>query len=37
MPILDPDAIARSYLDILRQPRGAWSLEVGLRRWTESF
>ena len=34
---LDPDAIARSYLDVLRQPRNAWSLEVELRPWTESF
>lgn len=34
---LDPDAIAQSYLDILRQPRSAWSWEVELRPWTETF
>ncbi|WID98168.1 SDR family NAD(P)-dependent oxidoreductase [Bosea vestrisii] len=34
---LDPDAIAQSYLDVLRQPRSAWSLEVELRPWLESF
>jgi NAD(P)-dependent dehydrogenase (short-subunit alcohol dehydrogenase family) len=34
---LDPDAIAQSYLDVLRQPRSAWSLEVELRPWIERF
>ena len=34
---LDPDAIAQSYLEILRQPRSAWSLEVVLRPWVETF
>jgi NAD(P)-dependent dehydrogenase (short-subunit alcohol dehydrogenase family) len=34
---LDPDAIARSYLDVLRQPRSAWSWELELRPWVESF
>ncbi|HXP72586.1 MAG TPA: SDR family NAD(P)-dependent oxidoreductase [Stellaceae bacterium] len=34
---LDPDAIAQAYLDVLRQPRSAWSLEVELRPWTERF
>lgn len=34
---LDPDAIARSYIEILRQPRSAWSLEVELRPWVETF
>ena len=34
---LDPDAIAQSYLEVLRQPRSAWSLEVELRPWVESF
>jgi len=28
---LDPNAIAQTYLEILRQPRSAWSLEVELR------
>ena len=35
--MLDPDAIAQSYLDILRQPRSAWTWEVELRPWTERF
>ncbi|WP_225772795.1 SDR family NAD(P)-dependent oxidoreductase [Inquilinus sp. Marseille-Q2685] len=34
---LDPDAIAQSYLDLLRQPRSAWSWEVELRPWVETF
>ena len=34
---LDPDAIAQSYIEILRQPRSAWSLEVELRPWVETF
>jgi NAD(P)-dependent dehydrogenase (short-subunit alcohol dehydrogenase family) len=35
--MLDPDAIAQSYIDILLQHRSAWSHEVELRPWTESF
>jgi NAD(P)-dependent dehydrogenase (short-subunit alcohol dehydrogenase family) len=34
---LDPDAIAQSYLDVLRQPRSAWSWELELRPWVERF
>ncbi len=34
---LDPDAIARTYLDILRQPRSAWTWEIELRPWVEKF
>jgi len=34
---LDPDAIAQTYIEILRQPRSAWSLEVELRPWVERF
>ena len=34
---LDPDDIAQSYLEVLRQPRSAWSLEVELRPWVEKF
>ena len=34
---LDPDAIARSYLDIHRQHRSAWTWEVELRPWVENF
>lgn len=35
--MLSPDAIAQTYLDVLRQPRTAWSLEVELRPWVEHF
>lgn len=34
---LDPDAIAQTYLHILRQPRNAWTWEVELRPWMEPF
>ncbi|MGK9166926.1 SDR family NAD(P)-dependent oxidoreductase [Inquilinus limosus] len=34
---LDPDAIAQSYLDLLRQPRSAWTWEIELRPWVENF
>lgn|SRR5512135_533860 len=35
--LLDPDAIARTYLHLLRQDRSAWSWEVELRPWVEPF
>ncbi len=35
--MLDPDAIALSYLHVLRQPRSAWSSEIELRPWVERF
>src|SRR5438552_7692921 len=35
--LLDPDAIALTYLNILRQPRSAWTCEVELRPWLERF
>jgi NAD(P)-dependent dehydrogenase (short-subunit alcohol dehydrogenase family) len=35
--MLDPDAIARSYLHVLRQDRSAWTWEVELRPWVERF
>jgi len=35
--MLDPDAIAASYLGVLRQPRSAWTWEVELRPWVERF
>jgi NAD(P)-dependent dehydrogenase (short-subunit alcohol dehydrogenase family) len=35
--LLDPDAIAETYLAIIRQPRSAWSTEVELRPWVERF
>lgn len=34
---LDPDAIARTYLDVHRQHRSAWTWEVELRPWVENF
>jgi NAD(P)-dependent dehydrogenase (short-subunit alcohol dehydrogenase family) len=34
---LNPDSIAQSYVDVLKQPRDAWSLEVELRPWVETF
>ncbi|HVY43097.1 MAG TPA: SDR family NAD(P)-dependent oxidoreductase [Hyphomicrobiaceae bacterium] len=35
--LLDPDAIAQTYLQLIKQPRSAWSLEVELRPWVERF
>jgi NAD(P)-dependent dehydrogenase (short-subunit alcohol dehydrogenase family) len=35
--LLDPDAIAQTYLDVLRQPRSAWAWELELRPWVEKF
>ena len=35
--LLDPDAIAETYLAVIRQPRSAWSTEVELRPWVEHF
>jgi NAD(P)-dependent dehydrogenase (short-subunit alcohol dehydrogenase family) len=35
--MLDPDAIAQAYLNVLRQPRSAWTWEVELRPWVERF
>ena len=35
--MLDPDAIAASYLHLLHQPRNAWSWELELRPWVETF
>lgn len=34
---LDPEAIARSYLHLIDQPRSAWSDEMTLRPWVEKF
>jgi NAD(P)-dependent dehydrogenase (short-subunit alcohol dehydrogenase family) len=34
---LDPEAIAQAYVDLLRQPRSAWTFELDLRPWTETF
>jgi len=35
--LLDPDAIAATYLHLLRQPRSCWSWEIEVRPWTEVF
>ena len=35
--MLDPDAIAQSYWQVLQQPRSAWSHEIELRPWVEKF
>lgn len=35
--LLDPDAIAETYLAVIRQSRSAWSTEVELRPWVERF
>jgi NAD(P)-dependent dehydrogenase (short-subunit alcohol dehydrogenase family) len=35
--LLDPAAIAETYMAVLKQPRSAWSLEVELRPWVERF
>ena len=35
--MLDPDAIALSYWNVLQQPRSAWTWEMELRPWVEKF
>ena len=35
--LLDPDAIASTYLHLLAQPRNAWSWEIEVRPWVERF
>ena len=35
--LLDPDAIAASYVHLLNQPRNAWSWELEVRPWVENF
>jgi NAD(P)-dependent dehydrogenase (short-subunit alcohol dehydrogenase family) len=35
--MLDPDAIAATYLSVLKQDRSAWTWEVELRPWVEKF
>ncbi|SAK67203.1 short chain dehydrogenase/reductase family oxidoreductase [Caballeronia catudaia] len=35
--MLDPDAIAQTYIDVLRQHRSAWTWEIELRPWVEKF
>ena len=35
--MLDPDAIAATYLALVRQHRSAWSDEIAVRPWVETF
>lgn len=35
--MLDPDAIAAAYWQVVRQPRTAWTWEIELRPWVEPF
>ncbi len=35
--MLEPDAVARAYLELHRQHRSAWSWEIELRPWRETF
>jgi NAD(P)-dependent dehydrogenase (short-subunit alcohol dehydrogenase family) len=35
--MLDPDAIAENYLNVLGQDRSAWTWEMELRPWVEKF
>jgi NAD(P)-dependent dehydrogenase (short-subunit alcohol dehydrogenase family) len=35
--LLDPDAIASTYVHMLRQAKSAWSWEIELRPWVEKF
>ncbi len=35
--LLDPNAIAASYLHLIHQPRSSWSTEIEVRPWIERF
>lgn len=35
--LLDPDAIAQSYVHLMQQPRSAWTWEIEVRPWVERF
>jgi NAD(P)-dependent dehydrogenase (short-subunit alcohol dehydrogenase family) len=35
--LLDPNAIAQSYVDLLKQQRSAWTWEIEVRPWVERF
>jgi NAD(P)-dependent dehydrogenase (short-subunit alcohol dehydrogenase family) len=35
--MLDPNAIAAAYLHLIHQPHSAWTWEIELRPWVESF
>lgn len=35
--LLDPDAIAQTYLHLIEQPRNSWTWEIEVRPWVEKF
>ena len=35
--LLDPDAIAATYMHLIQQPRSAWAWEIEVRPWVEKF
>lgn len=35
--MLDPEAIAESYMQLIAQPRSTWAWEIELRPWVEKF
>ena len=35
--MLEPDAIAQTYMALHRQPRSAWTFELDMRPWVEKF
>jgi NAD(P)-dependent dehydrogenase (short-subunit alcohol dehydrogenase family) len=35
--MLDPDAVAQTYLTLINQHRSAWSSEIAIRPWVETF
>ncbi len=35
--LLDPDAIADTYMHLIHQPRSAWAWEIEVRPWVEKF
>jgi len=35
--LLDPDAIAATYMHLIHQPRSAWAWEIEVRPWVERF
>jgi hypothetical protein len=35
--LLDPDAIAQTYMHLIDQPRSSWSWEIEVRPWVEKF
>ena len=35
--LLDPDEIAKTYLNFYKQNKSAWSWEIEIRPWVEKF